>query len=197
MFDWVILVLSFWFGSSEQDWQERQASWWKKDPSFDAQIKDQFEPILQTLDLADIEGNCQSAHSCLAFIIITDQFARNIYRDTPEAFAYDPFALGATMYAIEQGYDLQLSPIQQTFLYMPLMHAESKEIQQLSLEKFSAIHEAAHPPYKEALRQSLTFAKAHAVIIERFGRYPHRNAILGRHSTPEEIEFLKQPNSAF
>ena len=123
----------------------------------------------------------------LAAIIVLDQFSRNLHRGTPRAWACDPAALALTREAIAQGFDRQLRGDQLQFLYMPLMHSEDPEMQALSVQLFATIgNDVAYD-----------FALQHKAIIDRFGRYPHRNAILGRESTPEEVEFLKQPGSSF
>lgn len=123
----------------------------------------------------------------MAEVIVLDQFSRNMFRDTPRAFAQDPQALTLAQFAIEKGFHKQLNKTEQVFLYLPFMHSESR-----------LIHAAAMDLYSELGEQvNLDFEMQHKAIIERFGRYPHRNAILGRPSTEEELAFLKQPNSAF
>ena len=129
----------------------------------------------------------ENAEGRLAEIIILDQFSRNLYRDQAAAFAQDAQALTLAQEAIRLGLDQQLAPEQRSFLYMPFMHSESKLIHEEALKLFEALGNPIN----------LDFEHRHKVIIDRFGRYPHRNAILGRESTPEEIEFLKQPNSHF
>ncbi|EWH08044.1 hypothetical protein DS2_19376, partial [Catenovulum agarivorans DS-2] len=129
----------------------------------------------------------QQALGSLAEIIILDQFSRNIYRDQPEAFASDAMALALAQFAISQQFDQQLLPIQQAFLYMPFMHSESKLIHVEAVKLFEAA----------GWTNNLEFELQHKNIIDKFGRYPHRNKILGRQSTKEEIEFLQQPNSSF
>jgi hypothetical protein len=128
-----------------------------------------------------------TAEGRLAEIIVLDQFSRNLYRDHAESFAQDALALALAQEAIQLNLDQQLSPEQRSFLYMPFMHSESKIIHIQALQLFE---ELGNP-------LNLDFEKKHKVIIDRFGRYPHRNQILGRSSTAEEIEFLKQPNSHF
>ena len=116
-----------------------------------------------------------------------DQFSRNVYRNTPKAFAQDPLALALAQEAIALGKDVELSPTQQSFLYMPFMHSESLLIHERAVELFKA----------PGMENNYEFEIKHKVIIDRFGRYPHRNEILGRESTAEEIEFLTQPGSSF
>ena len=123
----------------------------------------------------------------LAEIILLDQFCRNIHRDTPQAFASDPLALALAQEAVAHGADTELKAKQVPFLFMPYMHSESKKIHEIAMILFS----------REAAAGNLEFERRHKVIIDQFGRYPHRNEILGRESTPEEVEFLSQPGSSF
>jgi len=128
-----------------------------------------------------------TAEGRLAEVIVLDQFSRNIHRDTAAAFANDALALALAQEAVARGCDLELSPAERVFLYLPWMHSESALIHEVALRLYSA----------PGLEQNLDFERRHKVIIDRFGRYPHRNAILGRASTPEELEFLAQPGSSF
>ena len=123
----------------------------------------------------------------MAEIIVLDQFSRNLFRDSPAAFAQDALALALAQETVAQGLDLKLAPEQRSFLYMPYMHSESAKIHQIGLELFKQLGNPIN----------LEFEQKHKVIIDRFGRYPHRNAVLGRTSTAEELEFLTKPNSSF
>jgi uncharacterized protein (DUF924 family) len=173
-------ILNFW-------WGEAAKKWWVKDPGFDRAVRRRFEPTLQ----AAIRGECESWREapeiCLAYIVLLDQFSRNIYRDTPASFAQDPLALAASLEGQLRGFDKEMSPSQRAFFYMPMMHSEDREMQKRSMAAYEALGE----------KSNYDFAALHAEIIERFGRFPHRNWILGRKSTPEEVAFLKQPNSSF
>lgn len=174
-------VLNFWF-------QElTPAEWFKKDLSLDKKIADRFVAVLERIvagECADWRGN---ARGVLAQIIVLDQFSRNIYRDTPQSFAQDSLALAIAQDAVRLGLDKELSIQERAFLYMPYMHSESVRVHEEAMVLFAL----------PGLENNLDFEIKHKVIIDRFGRYPHRNAVLGRKSTPEEIEFLKQPNSSF
>ena len=139
----------------------------------------------------------QRSLSCLAYIILLDQFSRNIYRNTPKAFDQDPLALQACLEGQKRKFETELSPVQRWFFYMPMMHSENLEIQKLSVAVFHKLAEEAPPELKEALESAFDFARRHYEIIARFGRFPHRNLILNRHSSREEIDFLKQPGSTF
>ena len=174
-------VLNFWFEEISP------AQWWAKDPLFDQQITTRFATLHARAVQCELYEWRDTAHGRLAEIIVLDQFSRNMFRDTPQAFAQDPLALALAQEAIATSAADLLTPIERSFLYLPLMHSESL-----------LIHEVAVQLYTDnGLQNNLDFEFKHKAIIEQFGRYPHRNAILGRVSTPEEIEFLKQPNSGF
>ncbi|GGI77679.1 DUF924 family protein [Shewanella gelidii] len=174
-------VLEFWFYEIEPK------QWWVKDEAFDDKIRKRFEPLLMAAKQGDLYTWRATAQGRLAEIIVLDQFSRNIYRDHPKSFASDGMALVLAQEAVAIQADFELSPPQVPFLYMPYMHSESKLIHQVAIQLFS----------REAAKDNLAFEISHKAIIDRFGRYPHRNAILGRESTVEEIEFLKQPGSGF
>ncbi len=174
-------VISFWFDEIEP------AQRWKKDADFDAQVRQRFAETHGRAARGELQLWREQAPGALAEVIVLDQFSRNMFRDTPEAFAHDTLALVLAQEAIRRGLDKELSSGQQAFLYMPFMHSESAEIHELAVTLFS----------KPGMEDNLNFELKHKEIIDRFGRYPHRNAILGRKSTEEEIEFLKGPGSSF
>ncbi len=172
----VEIVLNFWFD------QLTPAQWWKKDAKLDQRITEQFTQIHQQARLGALSDWRKTPEGCLAEIIILDQFSRNMFRNMPESFAYDGMALILSQEAVRRGFDLQLSVVERSFLYMPFMHSESLHIHQQALLLFA----------EPGLEQTLDFEKQHFDIIKRFGRYPHRNTILKRISTEEEKIFLKQ-----
>ncbi|CAG70192.1 MULTISPECIES: DUF924 family protein [Acinetobacter] len=174
-------VLDFWFAPDHTNF------WFAKDSLFDDEIRTQFSTVHQQATQAELWSWRQTVEGRLAEIIVLDQFSRNLYRDQAQAFAQDSMALALAQEAITQQLDAQLSPEQRSFLYMPFMHSESKLIHEFALKLFQKLGNEIN----------LSFEKKHKVIIDQFGRYPHRNAILGRQSTPEELEFLTQPNSHF
>lgn len=185
-------ILEFWFGTIDAEGNvapETQTRWWKKSSEFDARCREQFLVPLQAAANGELQAPKRPAQSVLAYIVLCDQLSRNIFRDTPRAFATDPLALAATLELIESGLLDMLRPVEKSFALMPLMHSEKPSIQELSIAHFSVL--------KEEGKDNLDFALRHKAIIDRFGRYPHRNAILGRESTPEEVEFLRQPGSSF
>ncbi len=183
-------VLDFWFGTGD-DYGRRHKRWFAKDRGFDAEVRDRFGSLLKEL----LEGGHREwladAHACLARIVVLDQFPRQIFRGSAEAFAGDPPALESTRHALVQRYDRDMFPVERLFVYLPFEHSESLVDQERSCALMAPL--AQFPETDDALR----YAIAHRDIVARFGRFPHRNATLGRASTPEEVEFLKQPGSAF
>src|SRR5690554_599831 len=163
------------------------AMWWEKDQAVDQLLEQRFGQVLQQASHGELYSWRTEARGRLAEIIVLDQFSRNIYRDTPAAFAQDPMALALAQEAVAAGQHLPLAETERTFLLMPYMHSES-----------AVIHQQAEQLYRDhAPAKNYEFELRHKVIIDRFGRYPHRNQVLGRESTEEEIEFLKQPGSSF
>jgi uncharacterized protein (DUF924 family) len=174
-------ILGFWFDEIEP------SRWWAVDPAFDAAIRERFGDLLPRVAAGECADWRARAKGRLAEVIVLDQFPRNIHRGTPAAFAHDPMALALAQEAVAAGALGELSAIERNFLLMPYMHSESR-----------AIHAQAEALYREhAPPENLDFELRHKAIIDRFGRYPHRNAILGRPSTPEETDFLAQPGSSF
>lgn len=193
-------ILSFWFGKDPARPLENQKNWWQKDEHFDQEIKRKFGDLLELA----IEGKLtlwqEAPKSCLAYIILLDQFSRNIYRGTPKSFSQDSLALTACQKGIEHKLDRDLDLIHRQFFYMPLEHSEELLVQQESVAQFKHLYLLSKEhsiQYQTALKGALGFAIRHLEIIEAFGRFPHRNAILSRQSTAQEISFLNQPNSSF
>ena len=174
-------VIDFWFTEIDPE------QWWKKDRSFDRLIGERFEQVHRAATRCELYPWRNTAQGRVAEIIVLDQFSRNIYRDTPLSFACDPMALCLSQEAIRAMINDDLSPDQRLFCYMPFMHSESRDIHENAVTLF------ADP----GLESNLDFELKHKAIIDRFDRYPHRNEILSRPSTKEEIEFLKQPGSSF
>jgi uncharacterized protein (DUF924 family) len=174
-------VLKFWF----EELTPQQ--WWRVDASLDETIRQRFGELHRAAHAGELFGWRELPEGRLAEIIVLDQFSRNVYRGTPLAFASDPSALVLAQEAVRVGADLVLSDIQRAFLYMPYMHSES-----------ALIHVEAERLFRlKAPESNFKFELQHKAIIDRFGRYPHRNAILGRQSSPEEQLFLQQPGSSF
>jgi uncharacterized protein (DUF924 family) len=174
-------VLKFWFE------EINQSQWWSKDDDFDQLISNRFSDIHAGAVRCELHEWRESANGRLAEIIVIDQFSRNMFRGSPLAFAHDKMALVLAQEAVSLGIDRLLTNVERGFIYLPFMHSESIKI-----------HEVAESIYRQHGGQSsLEWELKHKAIIERFGRYPHRNEILGRKSTEEEIAFLKQPGSSF
>lgn len=183
-------VLAFWFG--EPPTTQARGEWFRKDPAFDERIRSRFGALIDSALAGGLMDWDATPAGALARIVVLDQFTRNTGRDTPRAFAGDALALAAAQALVARGADLQLPPLQRSFAYLPYEHSESAQVQRESLRLFNALA-AAEP----AMAGALLYAQKHAEIIQRFGRYPHRNAILGRESTAEERAFLQQPGSSF
>jgi uncharacterized protein (DUF924 family) len=176
-------VLRFWFGEGAERGKAHKR-WFEKNATFDAEIRSRFLPLYE--ELARRNDWLSSSNYCLARIVVLDQFPRNMFRGTARAFAADPLALAAAKHALAKGYDRDLLDVERQFVYLPFEHSEGLADQQRACELMKPLGDDL---YDWALR--------HQRIIARFGRFPHRNEILGRVSTPEEIEFLKQPGSGF
>jgi uncharacterized protein (DUF924 family) len=187
-------VLDFWFlpAASAGHGQPR-AEWFRKDEQFDAVINARFAALIGQAVAGGLrEWDDAGARGTLARILVLDQLTRNARRATPGAFEGDAQALAAARALVESGADRQLAPIERSFAYMPFEHAEDPHMQEQSVALFSALADQ-YPGFGEAL----DYARRHRGVIARFGRFPHRNPILGRASTPQETEFLRQPGSGF
>lgn len=196
-------LLSFWFGP---DWDrlpahkvaERQkALWWSKNPETDALCRTRFAPLVQDAAANRLADWADAPRSLLALVLLLDQLPRNIYRDTPQAFAFDELARQCTHLALAMGVEQELPAIARVFLYLPLEHSEDIDDQHYVVQLMGALAKAAQGEDKPAFDGYADYARRHLAIIERFGRFPHRNRILGRASSAEESEFLKQPGSSF
>jgi uncharacterized protein (DUF924 family) len=185
-------VLEFWFGApSDPDRGRTRTRWFTKDAAFDAEIARRFGELVAEARAGGLSGWVAEPQSALALLIVCDQFPRNLFRDRPEAFSLDVRALALAREMVAQGWDQRLLPIERTFVYLPLEHSESLDDQRESVRLFEALRDDPDAG------GGLEWAVKHLQVIERFGRFPHRNAILGRESTPEELEFLRQPGSRF
>ena len=174
-------VLRFWFVELEP------RDWWRKDPELDQRIASRFGALLETAASGALAAWRGTARGRLAEIIVLDQFTRNIHRGSAQAFANDALALRLAEEAVATGAALELPVEERRFFYMPYMHSESAAVHETAMRLFAT----------PGLEKNLDFERRHKAVIDRFGRFPHRNALLGRESTVEEIEFLKQPGSSF
>lgn len=175
-------VLAFWFAEG------RQAQWFKGSEAFDAEVRRALLPLYEAACDGRYESWRRDPRGCLALVILLDQVPRNLHRGTPQAFASDAAALDVTRHALREGFAPALSEVERLFLYMPLEHSEDLKDQRDCVRLTAAL---------ESNREWLSYAEGHRDIIARFGRFPHRNAVLGRESSEEELDFLKQPNSSF
>ena len=174
-------VIHFWFS------ELKPSPWWVKDAALDQAMRQRFLPVHDKASRCELYAWRSHAEGRLAEVIVLDQFSRNLFRDSAKAFACDAQALALAQEAIAAGVDASLDAVQRSFLYMPFMHSESLVIH----EKAMALFE------QNGIASNLEYEIKHKAIIERFGRYPHRNALLGRESTAEELAFLKEPGSRF
>jgi len=174
-------ILKFWFE------EIKPVSWWKKDEAFDALLVERYADLHRQARNCELYEWRKAPEGRLAEIILLDQFSRNMFRDSALAFATDSMSLALAQEAVAAGADEPLSSVQRSLLYMPYMHSESLVIHDVAVELFR----------KNGIESNLNFEFKHKKIIEQFGRYPHRNKLLGRESTPDEIRFLTQPGSSF
>lgn len=194
-------IRGYWFGTALEDAavtaRERAALWWSKNPEVDNEIRRRFEDCVTKAGSGELDQWASNPQDRLALILLTDQFPRSIYRDSARAFAFDTKALSLACDGIDAGFDVSLRPLEKVFFYLPLEHSESLADQQRSVGLFQKLFDEAGPDQKPTFAEYLDFAVRHRDIINRFGRFPHRNAALGRISTPEELSFLQRPGSGF
>jgi uncharacterized protein (DUF924 family) len=174
-------IIDFWFDEIDP------ASWWRKDTEFDDMIRRRFAAVHRAATAGELSEWRDRPQGRLAEIIVLDQFSRNLYRDDPRAFSCDGMALVLAQETVRGGYDRELYPPMRTFVYMPYMHSESAVLHEQAVKLFD----------QPGMESNLDFEYRHKSIIDRFGRYPHRNQVLGRTSTAEELAFLQQPGSSF
>ena len=174
-------IIDFWFDEIDP------LNWWRKDTQFDDLIQRRFLSIHNSAAAGELSDWRDRPLGRLAEIIVLDQFSRNLYRDDPRAFSCDGMALVLAQEAVRGGYDRQLYPVMRAFVYMPYMHSESPMVHEQAVKLFD----------QPGMESNLDFEYRHKAIIDRFGRYPHRNHVLGRTSTAEELAFLQQPDSSF
>ena len=180
-------VLDFWFGAPGSPERGRPRKMWcRKSEAFDAEVRHRFLSLWERAAGGGLESWGATPLASLALLVVLDQFPRNMFRGAARAFSTDSLALARATSVVERAFDRLLSPVERTFVYLPFEHAEDLAAQRRSLELFGARDPG-----------NLEWARRHHEIVARFGRFPHRNAILGRESTAEEIEFLKQPGSSF
>ena len=186
-------VLSFWFEDAAQSPQtlgRRRAAWFRNAPAFDRECADRFAATLEDAARGCLDDWAGAPHGRLALVIILDQMPRNIHRGSPTAFMHDAEAAAHCIAAVESGQDQSLSRVERIFLYMPLQHIEDLGLQRRSIELFESLASGVDEAWREYFADAANSARLHHDIIERFGRFPHRNRILGRKSTEEEARYL-------
>ena len=187
-------VLDFWFGpQGSAAYGTQRVEWFAKDPAFDAQVRDRFGAAIERAINGGLrEWDALGSRGRLARILVLDQFTRNAWRDTAAAFQGDVLAIGAAQQMVESGEDMQLIPVERMFAYMPYEHAEDAAMQEKSVRLFEALAQE-----NQGFGLVLDYAHRHRGVIARFGRFPHRNPILGRTSTEEELAYMSLPGSGF
>lgn len=193
-------ILSFWFKARELTAPQidgRMESWFGEDPVLDHEIEKAFGNDVEDASSGKIEYWSHQPNGRLALILLLDQFRRNIYRGTADAFAKDKLALKLCVEGAMQKKDKGFTPIQRVFFYMPLQHAESRKVQAKSVDIYRRLAQAVSPTYRETFETIAQFAELHCDIVERFGRFPHRNKLLNRQNSPEEEEFLAGDSPSF
>lgn len=193
-------VLDFWLGAYPLDpaaLQRVQGQWFRKDEAFDAELRRRFDGSIAAARASRLDGWAAQAEGRLALLIVLDQFTRNAFRGQPESFAGDAQALALALEGIARGHDQAVPAMARIFCYLPLEHAEDAAMQARSVALFEALRDAPEAEPKAFFDHSLDYARRHQDVIARFGRFPHRNAILGRASTAEELAYLAQPGAGF
>jgi uncharacterized protein (DUF924 family) len=188
-------ILNFWFGDPSDpssDYGQQRKVWFTKDPQFDATVRQQFETDYDNAKRGNLNHWLEHPRQTVALILLLDQVPRNIFRGSPQSFATDSQALAAARYGLEHQWDQRLIPVERLFMYLPFEHSEHLADQHISLQLFQQLVDDS-----PELQTTLDYAKRHRDVIQKFGRFPHRNEILQRDTTPEEAEFLKQTGSRF
>jgi len=193
-------VLVFWFGapgSAAEVAGRKSRLWFGKSPANDQAVSERFAATLMAASAGQLDHWAHTPRGRLALVIVLDQFPHHIHRDRPQAFATDPQSLGLALDALAANEDRQLAPIERVFLYLPLEHAESIDMQERSVSLYEQLAREAAADERALFDGFLDYARRHRDVVARFGRFPHRNAVLGRVSTADELEFLKRPGSRF
>lgn len=193
-------IISFWFKEQELSAPQidrRMDVWFGEDPVFDHEVKKEFSDDVEKASEGKLDHWAHKPHGRLALILLLDQFRRNIHRNSIESFAKDKAALKLCVEGAMEKKDKGLTTIQRVFFYMPLQRSESRKVQKKSIEIYNRLAEAVSATHLETFQTIAQFAELHADIIEQFGRFPHRNALLGRPNTPEEDEFLAADSPDF
>ncbi|MDC7702458.1 DUF924 family protein [Vogesella indigofera] len=193
MTDWATQVLQFWFeGTDDAQLAASRSAWFRKDAAFDGAIRQRFLPLWQRAAAGELLPDPADTHAVLAWLIVADQFSRNLFRGEAQAFALDATARTVAKAALAAGLEQQLPPVARWFFYLPLEHSEALADQHEAVRRFESL-----PPDSPERASVVDYAHRHREVIARFGRFPHRNVALGRPSTADELQFLAQPGSSF
>jgi uncharacterized protein (DUF924 family) len=193
-------ILTYWFGDlhSPEDYPQKQSTiWFNGGADIDREIRNRFEYLVWDAANHKLDKWKQTPRGRLALILLVDQFSRNMFRGSPNAFAFDALAQSLTLEGLNLKEDQALFPIERAFFYLPLEHSESLKLQEVSVAKFNELAASVVPSLTSIFKSFADYAWSHYLIIEKFGRFPHRNAIIGRESSSEESKFLEGPNSSF
>ena len=195
----ILTIYDYWFGTIKNGTtvNDRSRLWFGGDPQTDEYIRNHFEPLLLQAESGLLDHWADSPQGCMARIILLDQFPLNMYRRSARAFEFEDLALKTCLNGLERSYTEELSYIEKTFFYLPLEHSEDSRHQAESVRLYQQLYETAAEPHKNHAKRTLNYAIKHKNIIDRFGRFPHRNSVLGRHSTQEEIDFLQDQANRF
>lgn len=193
-------ILAFWFGPDADEARllaTQTPRWFTRDPEFDREIRARFGAAFADAEDGRLDPWADSAESCLALLLLLDQFSRNLHRDSPVAFATDAYAQRVCLEGLRRGHDRALSRPQRVFFYLPLEHAENLSLQHACVALFAALRDESPEPVRSHYDGFLRYAHAHRDVIAAHGRFPHRNAVLGRTSTEAELAYLAQPGAGF
>jgi len=193
-------LLEFWFGdatASPERAVARNAVWFARDDAFDAECRTRFAPLLERAAAGELDRWRGAARSTLALVLLFDQVPRNAFRGTPRAFAYDDRALAAARAGVALGFDAHLHPVEAAFLYLPFEHAEDRAMQERGVAAFEALLARTPAGFQPIIAEYADYARRHCAVVRRFGRFPHRNALLGRPATPDEEAYLRGGGETF
>lgn len=200
MTDTVEMILDFWFAdavASAEALNRRAKLWFRPTEAFDREIQRNFGALPERALRGELDAWLEEARSALALILVLDQFPRNLFRSTAQAFSFDGKACTAALAALEAGFDRELDPLEASFLYLPLEHAEDLPLQNRAVELFERLAGRALPQLRPRFEAFAAYARRHREVIRRFGRFPHRNTTLGRPSTAEELSYLESGGDTF
>jgi uncharacterized protein (DUF924 family) len=188
-------ILTYWFGDVGEGYaagEQKTRIWFKRSDAIDAEIRQRFGLLVDKAAAGELDHWVQDARGRLALVILLDQFSRNLFRDSKEAFANDDKALSLCLEAVDCGHDRELLPIERVFLYMPTQHAEDVDVQNRGVELFRVLADDVPEAHRGPCSGFFDYAVKHRDVVAKFGRFPHRNAVLGRQNTPEESAHLEK-----